>query len=156
MLPSVRIDFDTKLRTRRETALIVARDESKREELSRACRSLGYEVLEHRDGDEQPDLVLLDGPPETGRAWRPEFDRLPLTPAKAKLIQSYERARIRAALEESDGNISRAARRLGIFRQSLQQKMREHGLRGRLKPGSNPECRNPRGSENDPDPRDRE
>jgi nitrogen fixation NifU-like protein len=40
-----------------------------------------------------------------------------------------ERARIQRVLEAEDGNVTRAARRLGISRKSLQTKMKEYGLR---------------------------
>ncbi len=40
-----------------------------------------------------------------------------------------ERARILAVLEVEDHNVTRAARRLGISRKSLQTKMKEYGLR---------------------------
>jgi two-component system, NtrC family, response regulator AtoC len=40
-----------------------------------------------------------------------------------------ERARIGRVLEAEDGNVTRAARRLGISRKSLQTKMKEYGLR---------------------------
>ncbi len=40
-----------------------------------------------------------------------------------------ERSRIRRALELEQGNVTRAARRLGISRKSLQTKMKEYGLR---------------------------
>jgi two-component system, NtrC family, response regulator AtoC len=40
-----------------------------------------------------------------------------------------ERARIQRALQAEDGNVTRAARRLGISRKSLQMKMKEYGLR---------------------------
>ena len=40
-----------------------------------------------------------------------------------------ERARIQRALENEDHNVTRAARRLGISRKSLQTKMKEYGLR---------------------------
>jgi len=48
---------------------------------------------------------------------------LPLTEAKARLVESFERRAILRALEKRGGNISAAARSLGIHRQSLQQKM---------------------------------
>jgi len=48
---------------------------------------------------------------------------LPLTEAKEKLVEAFERERILAALENNQGNVSAAARELGIHRQSLQQKM---------------------------------
>ncbi len=40
-----------------------------------------------------------------------------------------ERARIQRALSSEDNNVTRAARRLGISRKSLQTKMKEYGLR---------------------------
>jgi len=48
---------------------------------------------------------------------------LPLTEAKAKLIDRFERHAIRSALVACEGNVSAAARQLGIHRQNLQQKM---------------------------------
>jgi two-component system, NtrC family, response regulator AtoC len=41
-----------------------------------------------------------------------------------------ERARIQAVLDAEDHNVTRAARRLGISRKSLQTKMKEYSLRG--------------------------
>ncbi len=40
-----------------------------------------------------------------------------------------ERARIQRALEQEDGNVTRASKRLGISRKSLQTKMKDYGLR---------------------------
>jgi DNA-binding NtrC family response regulator len=40
-----------------------------------------------------------------------------------------ERAKIRDALDAEGGNVTRAARRLGISRRSLQTKMKDYGLR---------------------------
>ena len=48
---------------------------------------------------------------------------LPLTEAKTRLVDSFERAAISAALNRHGGNVSAAARQLGIHRQNLQQKM---------------------------------
>jgi DNA-binding NtrC family response regulator len=42
-----------------------------------------------------------------------------------------ERHRIEAALDADDGNVTRAAKKLGISRRSLQTKMKEYGLRER-------------------------
>jgi DNA-binding NtrC family response regulator len=56
------------------------------------------------------------------------FLELPLTEAKDRLIESFERTAIRAALDRHAGNVSAAARQLGIHRQSLQQKMTQLGL----------------------------
>lgn len=49
---------------------------------------------------------------------------LPLTEAKNLLVEEFETAAIGRALELESGNISAAARRLGIHRQSLQQKLK--------------------------------
>ncbi|MBI4582689.1 MAG: sigma-54-dependent Fis family transcriptional regulator [Planctomycetes bacterium] len=57
---------------------------------------------------------------------------LPLTEAKARLAETFERAAITAALETHGGNVSAAARQLGIHRQSLQQKMAQLGIPRKL------------------------
>ncbi len=56
------------------------------------------------------------------------FD-LPLTDGRHQLVEDYERAMIQRAVELEKDNVSAAARRLGIHRQSLQQKMKQLGLR---------------------------
>jgi DNA-binding NtrC family response regulator len=53
---------------------------------------------------------------------------LPLTEAKERLLESFERMAITAALEKHGGNVSAAARQLGVHRQSLQQKMAQLGI----------------------------
>ena len=53
---------------------------------------------------------------------------LPLTEAKAQLVEQFERSAIEAALSANGDNISAAARQLGLHRQSLQQKMQQLGL----------------------------
>ncbi len=45
--------------------------------------------------------------------------------------ERLERHRLRRALSAEEGNVTRAARRLGISRRSLQTKMKEYGLRER-------------------------
>lgn len=55
------------------------------------------------------------------------FDKyldLPLTEAKCQLLEEFERLAIERALKLESGNITAAARRLGIHRQSLQQKLK--------------------------------
>lgn len=56
------------------------------------------------------------------------FD-LPLTEARNLLVEEFERTVIERALDAESHNISAAARRLGIHRQSLQQKMKQLGIR---------------------------
>lgn len=58
-----------------------------------------------------------------------EYLDKPFAEAKAQLIETFERAMFTAALERSNGNISEAARQLGMHRQSLQQKLDQLGLR---------------------------
>jgi len=57
----------------------------------------------------------------------PNLDGLPLTEAKATLVHWFERTAIESALRDHGGNISAAARQLGIHRQSLQQKLAHLG-----------------------------
>src|SRR5262245_40442794 len=49
--------------------------------------------------------------------------------AKRRAVLGFERAFLRAALRRSGGNVARAAESIGMVRQSLQQKIRELGLR---------------------------
>lgn len=61
----------------------------------------------------------------------PQFDQLrglPLTEAKGILIEQFERSAIEAALADNAGNVSAAARQLGLHRQSLQQKMTQWAI----------------------------
>ena len=60
-----------------------------------------------------------------GIAWDPQDD---LATAKKKAVDRLERAMVTEALREHAGNISQAARRLGLHRQSLQQKLHELGI----------------------------
>jgi len=70
----------------------------------------------------------LGGPGEAAAGYA-RFLELPLTAAKAELVAEFERASIEAALARSGGNISAAARQLGIHRQSLQQKLKQLRIR---------------------------
>jgi len=54
---------------------------------------------------------------------------IPFSEAKKRAVTSFERAYLSRALRENDGNISRTAAAIGMVRQSLQQKIRELGLR---------------------------
>lgn len=59
------------------------------------------------------------------------FADLPLTEGKLKLVEAFERAMIAKTLTEHAGNVSAAARQLGIHRQNLQQKIVQLGLQSR-------------------------
>jgi DNA-binding NtrC family response regulator len=54
---------------------------------------------------------------------------LPFAEAKRRAVEQFERGYLLDALRRSGGNVSRAAEALGMVRQSLQQKIRELGLR---------------------------
>jgi len=54
--------------------------------------------------------------------------QLPLSEGRAQIAEDYERAAIQLAMTRSGGNVSAAARCLGIHRQSLQQKITKLGL----------------------------
>lgn len=56
------------------------------------------------------------------------YFELPLTEARNHLLDDFDRVAIERALKLNEGNISAAARKLGIHRQSLQQKMRSLGI----------------------------
>lgn len=75
------------------------------------------------------DLALGRAEPSAAPAPFMELMELPLTEAKEKLLDSLERTMIEAALAKNEGNVSSAARQLGIHRQSLQQKMTQLGIR---------------------------
>jgi DNA-binding NtrC family response regulator len=49
--------------------------------------------------------------------------------AKRRVVESFERSYLLAALRRNAGNVSRTATAVGMMRQSLQQKIRELGLR---------------------------
>ena len=54
---------------------------------------------------------------------------LPFSEAKREAVEGFERRYLLRALRAHDGNISRTAESIGMVRQSLQQKIRELGLR---------------------------
>ncbi len=84
-----------------------------------------------RDGTVKPEDLPREvaGAAGEGRpgslAWDPGDD---FATAKKKVVEGFEREIIAAALREHGGNISQAARRLGLHRQNLQQKLHELGI----------------------------
>ncbi|MBJ20491.1 MAG: hypothetical protein CL933_13860 [Deltaproteobacteria bacterium] len=58
----------------------------------------------------------------------PDLD-LPFADAKRQAVEGFERQFLSQALREHEGNVSRTANAIGMVRQSLQQKIRELGLR---------------------------
>ncbi len=73
------------------------------------------------------DLPTLEGSSAPGEG--AELDALDLKEYVRVHLARLERTRIQRVLEAEDGNVTRAARRLGISRKSLQTKMKEYGLR---------------------------
>jgi DNA-binding NtrC family response regulator len=54
---------------------------------------------------------------------------IPFADAKRQTVETFERKYLSEALREHDGNVSRTATAIGMVRQSLQQKIRELGLK---------------------------
>jgi DNA-binding NtrC family response regulator len=76
----------------------------------------------------EADLELA-GPDERAPEAPPDLGDLPFAEAKKAAVLHFERAFLLRALRAHGGNISRAAESVGMVRQSLQQKIRELGLR---------------------------
>jgi DNA-binding NtrC family response regulator len=57
------------------------------------------------------------------------YGEVPFSEAKKRAVEGFERTFLLQALRDNGGNISRAAESIGMVRQSLQQKIRELGLR---------------------------
>jgi DNA-binding NtrC family response regulator len=81
------------------------------------------------------DLRIEGGDAETELGDFSALLDLPLTEAKAQLMEAYERQAIERALSHHAGNVSAAARQLGIHRQSLQQKMSQLEIRAERSTG---------------------
>ncbi|MEO8495922.1 MAG: sigma 54-interacting transcriptional regulator, partial [Planctomycetota bacterium] len=75
------------------------------------------------------DLPMLRSSDESTPDTFADLFELPLTEAKAKLVESFELQAITRALQNHAGNVSAAARQLGMHRQSLQQKIAQLGIR---------------------------
>ena len=58
----------------------------------------------------------------------PDLD-VPFSEAKKQTVERFERHYLSEALREHEGNVSRTANAIGMVRQSLQQKIRELGLK---------------------------
>ena len=77
---------------------------------------------------EEADLKL-GGASEAPAGAEADAAGLPFGEAKRRAVDRFERGYLLEALRKSGGNISRAAEAVGMVRQSLQQKIRELGLR---------------------------
>jgi len=88
-------------------------------------------VMASGDGITSEDFRLDAGasPATTPSAATAGLAALPFVDAKRQAVESFERAYLLRALHEHGGNVSRTAAAVGMVRQSLQQKIRELGLR---------------------------
>jgi DNA-binding NtrC family response regulator len=85
-----------------------------------AVLSAGMEITED-------DLQLV--PRGDGIAQPTPDLELPFADAKRQTVEAFERQYLSEALREHEGNVSRTAGAIGMVRQSLQQKIRELGLK---------------------------
>jgi DNA-binding NtrC family response regulator len=86
------------------------------------CRGL---VLQPEDLPQEVRAAAAPAGEGDPLAWDPEDD---FQTAKRKVVERFERAVLIEALREHGGNISQAARKLGLHRQNLQQKLHELGI----------------------------
>ncbi len=84
-------------------------------------------VMSEGDSIDACDLQL-----DVAAAAPPDDPSLPFSEAKRRATEEFERAYLLRALRAHGGNVSRTADAIGMVRQSLQQKMRERGLREAL------------------------
>jgi DNA-binding NtrC family response regulator len=87
-------------------------------------------VLCESDSIDAGDLALDSAPPAP-----PDDPSVSFSDAKRRATEEFERAYLLRALRAHAGNVSRTAEAIGMVRQSLQQKMRELGLREALSTG---------------------
>ncbi len=72
--------------------------------------------------------LSLDGELQEVASVPPDLD-VPFSEAKKQTVERFERHYLSEALREHEGNVSRTASAIGMVRQSLQQKIRELGLK---------------------------
>jgi DNA-binding NtrC family response regulator len=90
--------------------------------LEQAAVLASGEVIEVADLHLPGGSTVSDAEPDMG-------DGVSFGDAKKQTVESFERSFLLRALRENDGNVSRTAQAIGMVRQSLQQKIRELGLR---------------------------
>jgi DNA-binding NtrC family response regulator len=97
-------------------------------------------VLAAGDTIEASDLRLPEEAGDAAPGARPALDTTrPFAEAKRDFVADFERGYLLAALRANGGNVSRTAAAIGLVRQSLQQKIRELGLRAELADDSDDE-----------------
>ena len=75
------------------------------------------------------DLSGIGSVDEAGEVDESDVEELGLKEYVRVYTAKLERSRIQRVLEQEDGNVTRASRKLGISRKSLQTKMKDYGLR---------------------------
>jgi len=95
----------------------------------RELRSVVEQALLLAAGDEITAADLFGSTP-LARAASPSDPGLPTTfkDAKQRIVEDFERDFLTRALTRHGGNISKTAEEIGMYRQNLQQKMRELGI----------------------------
>ncbi|MGH0033977.1 MAG: sigma-54-dependent transcriptional regulator [Myxococcota bacterium] len=86
-------------------------------------------VLSSGERIEEADLNLGDAPAVVDAPAEAEVSDMSFGDAKRATVEKFERSYLLRALRENEGNVSRTAQAIGMVRQSLQQKIRELGLR---------------------------
>ena len=88
-------------------------------------------VLSSGEEIEEADLQLAPGrvPHASASSAASDDPDATFSDAKKQMIESFEREFLLNALRANEGNVSQTARSIGMVRQSLQQKIRELGLR---------------------------
>ncbi|MEZ6060059.1 MAG: sigma-54 dependent transcriptional regulator [Planctomycetaceae bacterium] len=109
------------------TALLQHRWPGNVRELQQMVRSAA--ALCEGDTITSQDLGLIAERPKSDLDKFEIYLDLPLTEARNQLVEDFERQAVTRAVALENGNVSAAARRLGIHRQSLQQKMKQLGIR---------------------------
>ena len=97
----------------------------------RELRSAVEQALLLAPGAEIDVVDLFGGSlPTTPAAAAPDDSQeLSFRDAKEKMVAAFERDFLSDALRRNDGNITRAAEEVGMYRQNFQQKMRDLGIR---------------------------
>jgi DNA-binding NtrC family response regulator len=86
-------------------------------------------VLASGDTIDVEDLRLGDAAPDVAPGFAPAGTDTSFADAKRRASEDFERSYLLRALRAHGGNVSRTAESIGMVRQSLQQKIRELGLR---------------------------
>jgi DNA-binding NtrC family response regulator len=92
-----------------------------------AARSPDVGAPAHTSGAGEARPLDTALPPDPAAGWSPGAGP-DFSTAKARMLDSFERACFAAALRAHHGNLSRAAESLGMHRQSLQQKLHKLGI----------------------------